>query len=162
MCKLDAQFGLNTMEIHLIKEFLYMSVKTRYLAVDGLDVLVSSYDPPDHEVYLLLNFYLWGVMKAIVYETPADSETDLVARIEIAVVMNRETFSIFEMSNKFSIFFCTMSLFCFFLSLYGLRATFGTLFSYVILIPIIVFDLLCKLYVELRNTLHVDLFFVIH
>ena len=31
-----------------------------------------------------LDFFLWGAMKALVYETPVDSEEDLAARIVAA------------------------------------------------------------------------------
>ena len=34
-----------------------------------------------------LDFFLWGVMKALVCETPADSEEDLVTRIVAAVAV---------------------------------------------------------------------------
>nr|XP_015922443.2 uncharacterized protein LOC107450974 [Parasteatoda tepidariorum] len=43
-----------------------------------------------------LDFYLWGHMKSIVYETPVTSDMDLIARIAEAAVRVRDTPGQFE------------------------------------------------------------------
>jgi hypothetical protein len=43
-----------------------------------------------------LDFFLWGAMKALVYETPVDSEQDLVARIAVAAGDIAEIPHVFE------------------------------------------------------------------
>jgi hypothetical protein len=43
-----------------------------------------------------LDFFLWGAMKALVYETPVDSEEDLVARIAVASGDIAEIPNVFE------------------------------------------------------------------
>lgn len=43
-----------------------------------------------------LDFYLWGHMKSVVYETSVTSEVDLVARIVEEVVRVRDTPAYFQ------------------------------------------------------------------
>ena len=43
-----------------------------------------------------LDFFLWGYMKQLVYETPVNSREDLAARIDVAAVKIRETPGVFE------------------------------------------------------------------
>lgn len=43
-----------------------------------------------------IDFFLWGHLKALVYETPIDSDEDLIARLSIAAATVRETPGIFE------------------------------------------------------------------
>lgn len=52
--------------------------------------------PPRSPDLSALDFFLWGEMKRLVYDTPVNSEMDLVARISIAAAMIRETPGIFE------------------------------------------------------------------
>ncbi|GFX08071.1 transposable element Tcb1 transposase [Trichonephila clavipes] len=42
------------------------------------------------------DFFLWGAMKGLVYDTPVVSEMDLVARISIAAARIREMLGVFE------------------------------------------------------------------
>ncbi|GBL77680.1 hypothetical protein AVEN_152904-1 [Araneus ventricosus] len=53
------------------------------LDVDELGVMVPSHSPPERLIYLLLIFFS-GALKAIVHETPVDSDMYVVARMAIA------------------------------------------------------------------------------
>ncbi|GFX82535.1 DUF4817 domain-containing protein [Trichonephila clavipes] len=52
--------------------------------------------PPRSPDLSPLDFYLWGAMKGLVYDTPVVSEMDLVARISIAAARIREMPGVFE------------------------------------------------------------------
>lgn len=52
--------------------------------------------PPRSPDLSPLDFFLWGAMKSLVYDTPVNSAVDLVARISIAAATIRETPGIFE------------------------------------------------------------------
>ncbi|GFV26044.1 transposable element Tcb1 transposase, partial [Trichonephila clavipes] len=46
------------------------------------------------------DFFLWGTMKSLVYDTPVNSEMDLEARISIAATTIRETAGIFDLVRQ--------------------------------------------------------------
>ncbi|GBM95636.1 hypothetical protein AVEN_256432-1 [Araneus ventricosus] len=69
---------------------------TSCLDVDGLSVVIPSHGPPVHLIYLLLIFFS-GALKAIVCETPVDSDIYPVVRIVIATVTINKKPDIFEM-----------------------------------------------------------------
>lgn len=52
--------------------------------------------PPRSSDLSNLDYFLWGHLKHLVYETPVDSDEDLVARISVAAAGVRETPGIFE------------------------------------------------------------------
>lgn len=52
--------------------------------------------PPRSPDLSSLDFFLWGYLKSIVYETPLDSDEDLVARLSEAAARVREIPGIFE------------------------------------------------------------------
>ncbi|GFY09750.1 DUF4817 domain-containing protein [Trichonephila clavipes] len=52
--------------------------------------------PPGSPDLSPLDFFLWGAMKGLVYDTPVVSEMDLVARISIAAARIREMPGVFE------------------------------------------------------------------
>lgn len=52
--------------------------------------------PPRSPDLSSLDYFLWGHLKHLVYETPVDSDEDLVARISVAAACVREIPGIFE------------------------------------------------------------------
>ena len=57
-----------------------------------------------------LDFFLWGYMKSVVYETDTDSEEDLAARIVSAAAEVRETPGIFGRVRQSMARRCTVCL----------------------------------------------------
>ena len=57
--------------------------------------------PPRSPDFTPLDFYLWGHMKTLVYETPVQSEMDLVARVAVAagdIAQDRRMLSLLQES----------------------------------------------------------------
>ncbi|GBM14755.1 hypothetical protein AVEN_72022-1 [Araneus ventricosus] len=52
--------------------------------------------PPRSPDLLNLDYFLWGYLESIVYETPVDSDEDLVARISVAAASVRKIPGIYE------------------------------------------------------------------
>jgi hypothetical protein len=57
-----------------------VSIWKKSLATDGLDV-----EAPCSPDLTPLDFFLWGYMQSLVYETPVETQHDLMARIVVAV-----------------------------------------------------------------------------
>ncbi|GFY18331.1 uncharacterized protein TNCV_2047371 [Trichonephila clavipes] len=90
--------GFNRMENYLIIECDYLgrAFPNRWIERGG--PVACSPRSPDLSP---LDFFPWGAMNSLVYDTPVNSEMNLVAQISIAVVTIRETPSIFEHSCHF-------------------------------------------------------------
>jgi hypothetical protein len=52
--------------------------------------------PPCSPDLTPLNFFLWGYMQSLVYETPVETQHNLVARTTVATGINREMPAIFQ------------------------------------------------------------------
>lgn len=78
---LDATCDFNSTGRHFIMKGVYLTIWTELFEASELGVVVQSLGIQDNVIYIFWIFIFWDAMKSLLYDSPINSEMDLVARI---------------------------------------------------------------------------------